>query len=82
MNITTDDGLIEFMYDVQWGTMSPTVWAHNDAHDGNVFIRDAEPGASMEERLMLIDFDDFLNAYLREYNRIGARQFSYTGSTD
>ena len=109
MNITTDDGLIEFMYDVQWGTMSPTVWAHNDAHDGNVFIRDAEPGASMEERLMLIDFDnsefgtrawdlayyvirfyekfntdiyeDFLNAYLREYNRIGARQFSYKGST-
>jgi len=105
LNITTGDGLIEFMYDVQWGTISPTVWAHNDAHDGNVFIRDAEPGTSMEERLMLIDFDnsefgtrawdlayyafrfyekfnndiyeDFLNAYLREYNRIGIRQFSY-----
>jgi len=63
----------------------------------------------MEERLMLIDYDnsefgtrawdlayyvirfyekfntdiyeDFLNAYLREYNRIGVRQFSYEGLT-
>ena len=109
LNISSADGLIDFMYDVQWGTISPTVWCHNDAHDGNVFIRDAPAGTSMEERLLLIDYDnsefgtrafdlayyiirfyekfnkdiyeDFLNMYLREYNRIsGVRQFSFEGT--
>ena len=69
VKITNLDEYLDFQYDLAYGSISPTVWAHNDVHQRNLYVRDAPEGTPMEERLMFIDFD---NA------EFGTRNFDFT----
>ena len=69
IKITNIDEYMAFLYDLQYATISPGVWAHNDLHPGNFFVRDAPEGTPMEERLLFIDYDN---------SDFGLRNFDFT----
>jgi len=104
VKITNLDEYMAFLYDLAYASISPNIWAHNDLHPGNFYVRDAPEGTPMDERLLFIDYDnsdfgtrnfdftyyllnsdfsdealynDFLTAYVREYNKIGPRELTY-----
>ena len=58
VKITNIDEYMEFLYDLAYASISPNVWAHNDLHPGNFYVRDAPEGTPMEERLLFIDYDN------------------------
>ena len=45
------------------------IWAHNDLHPGNFYVRDAPEGSPMDERLLFIDYDN---------SDFGTRNFDFT----
>ncbi|CAG5077872.1 Oidioi.mRNA.OKI2018_I69.PAR.g8833.t1.cds [Oikopleura dioica] len=55
-NIKTYDDAVNMLYENLYATMSPTVWAHNDPHPGNIFIRDE--GETLDEKMLIIDYDN------------------------
>ena len=69
VKITNLDEYLDFQYDLAYASISPTVWAHNDVHRGNLYVRDAPEGTPMEERLMFIDYDN---------SEFGTRNFDFT----
>ena len=69
VKITNIDEYMEFLYDKAYASISPNVWAHNDLHPGNFFVRDAPEGTPLEERLLFIDYDN---------SEFGTRNFDMT----